>query len=283
MKKFLITLILLAVIAGTGFFFGWVSFRLTGEEYAVAFTRSDGWLTEPVRPGEFRWIWQALLPTNLTLHRFPLTPREISVEESGTLPSAELYSRYVEGEPQFSYSLAFDLTYRLRPEALAAALAAEETTPENYESFRSSLEASLKNEARTAIVEGMERIAEDPVIGVAAELGESALSRLEDSVDGVEIISLTVTDAEVPDPFIYAVARENYRALEEGRREGLNQTARSAAESRVLDEERRRALEEYGRILREYPVLLDYFRLSAETGADPLELEAVRGVLPEGE
>ncbi|MFW5811723.1 MAG: hypothetical protein ACOCWS_01975, partial [Alkalispirochaetaceae bacterium] len=70
---------------------------------------------------------------------------------------------------------------------------------------------------------------------------------------------------------------------EEGRREGLNQTARSAAESRVLDEERRRALEEYGRILREYPVLLDYFRLSAETGADPLDLEAVRGVLPEGE
>ena len=51
----------------------------------------------------------------------------------------------------------------------------------------------------------------------------------------------------------------------------------------MIDEERRRALEEYGRILQEYPVLLDYFRLIAESGADPLNLELLQSALQENE
>jgi len=283
MKKFLVVLLILILLGGTAFFFGWVSFRVDSSEYAVAFTKSDGWIADPVEPGTFRWMWQALIPTNLTLHRFPLTPSEVRLNESGTLPSASLYRRYVEGEPSFDYALELSLSYRLKPIEVAAILSEKETTPGNIDSYRASLEGELKNAARSAVVSAVEALGEDPELGALSSIAEDVRSELQNAVKEIEILGLTIGDAEIPDPFVYRSARENYQAIEEGRRQGLRETARSAAAQRVLDEERRQALEEYGRILQEYPVLLDYFRLSAESGTDPLKLEPVQSALEQAE
>lgn len=283
MKKFLILLLILILLGGTAFFFGWVSFRVNSDEYAVAFTKSDGWIADPVEPGSFRWMWQALIPTNLSLHRFPLTPTEMTFDESGSLPSASLYRRYVEGEPSFEYSLELTLSYRLKPLEVAAALAEERTTPEDLDSFRASMEGELKNAARSAVVSAIESLGEEPEVGALSTIAEDVQSELQNGVAEIEILGLTIAEAELPDPFVYQTARENYRAIQEGRREGLRETARSAAAQRVLDEERRQALEEYGRILQEYPVLLDYFRLSAESGTDPLSLEPVQSALEQAQ
>ncbi|MFP4536057.1 MAG: hypothetical protein ACLFNP_10075 [Spirochaetaceae bacterium] len=283
MKKFLILLLIVVLLGGTAFFFGWVSFRVEGSEYAIAFTKSDGWIAEPITPGSFRWMWQALIPTNLTLHRFPLTPTEITLDESGTLPSASLYRRYVEGEPSFDYSLELTLSYRLEPLTVAEALGEERTTPEDIDSYRESMEGELKSAARSAVVSAIEALGEDPEVGALSTVSEEVLEELQDAVEQLEILDLTIREAELPDPFVYQTARENYQAIQEGRREGLRETARSAAAQRVLDEERRKGLEEYGRILQEYPVLLDYFRLAAESGTDPLNLEPVQSALEEAE
>jgi hypothetical protein len=42
-------------------------------------------------------------------------------------------------------------------------------------------------------------------------------------------------------------------------------------------------LRDYGEVLSEYPVLLDYFNMSAESGVDPLQLEALRSAASEGQ
>jgi hypothetical protein len=252
-------------------------------EYAVAFTKRDGWIADPVEPGAFRWMWQALIPTNLTLHYFPLTPTEATLDESGELPSASLYRRYVEGEPSFDYSLELTLSYRLKPEEVAAALAEQRTTPEDVDSFRAALEEELKNSARTAVVAAMEALAEEPELGALRSIAEDVESELSSAVRQIELLGLTIEEARVPDPFVYQTARENYQAIQDGRREGLRETARDAATQRVIDEERRNALEEYGRILQEYPVLLDYFRLSAETDTDLLNLEPLQSALEQAQ
>lgn len=283
MKKFLISLLILILLGGTAFFFGWVSFRVESSEYAVAFTKSDGWIGEPVEPGTFRWMWQALIPTNLTLHRFPLNASEASLDESGELPSASLYRRYVEGEPSFDYSLELTLSYRLKPQEVAEALAEQRATPEDIDSFRTSLEAELKNAARSAVVSAIEALAGQPEVGALTSIAEEVQSELRSAVPEIELLGLTIEDARLPDPFVYQSARENYQSIQQGRREGLRETARSAAAQRVIDEERRSALAEYGRILQEYPVLLDYFRLSAETGTDLLNLEPLQQALQQGE
>lgn len=283
MKKFLISLLILILLGGTAFFFGWVSFRVESSEYAVAFTKSDGWIADPVKPGSFRWMWQALIPTNLTLHRFPLAPTEVSLDESGSLPSAALYARYVEGEPSFDYSLELTLSYRLKPLSVAEALAQERTTPEDIDSFRESVEGELRSAARSAVVSALETLGEQPEVGALTAIAEDIESQLQNAVAEVELLGLTIGEARVPDPFVYATARQNYQAIQEGREQGLRETARTAASQRVLDEERRQALEEYGRILQEYPVLLDYFRLAAESGTDPLNLEPVQSALQEAQ
>ena len=283
MKKILISLLLLVILGGAVFFFGWVSFRLDSEEYGVAFTKSDGWIAEPVEPGSFTWMWQALVPTNLTLHAFPLTPKELEINESGTLPSAELYARYVEGEPEFTYDLELTVRYRIMPAELASALAEERTTPEGMESYTQSLESSLRSAAKGAAVTALEGLGRDPEVGALLTVTQSVRDNLRSQLSELEILEVSVASAEIPDLFVYNTARENYRAIQEGRRSGLRETARDAAAERVIDEERRRALEEYGRILQEYPVLLDYFRLIAESGADPLNLELLQSALQENE
>ena len=283
MKKFLAILLILVLLGGTAFFFGWVSFRIDGDEYAVAFTKSDGWITEPVQPGEFRWMWHALIPTNLTLHRFSLSPSQLQVDESATLPSAELYRRYVEGEPSFEYSLAFTLAYRVKPTEVAKALAREQTTPDSIDSYIATLEGRITNHTRSAVVSAVEDLAAEPAVDAVPKLSQDILSSLRGTVPELELLSLTISEALLPDPFVYKTAQENYQAIQEGRQEGLRETARNAATQRVLEGERREALEEYGRILQEYPVLLDYFRLSAERGTDPLNLGPLQSVIEEAE
>jgi hypothetical protein len=75
MKAFLITLIILVVLAGAAFYFGWLQILLPAENYAVIFTKTGGYDETVVRPGEFSWRWQRLIPTNMTVYTFDLHPR----------------------------------------------------------------------------------------------------------------------------------------------------------------------------------------------------------------
>ena len=60
MKRLLVALFVLVVIAAAVFFFGWVQFQIPPDAHGVIFTKTNGWEEEVVDPGTFVWRWQSL-------------------------------------------------------------------------------------------------------------------------------------------------------------------------------------------------------------------------------
>ncbi|MCG8478600.1 MAG: hypothetical protein MI724_05860, partial [Spirochaetales bacterium] len=106
MKKLLVTLIILILLAGAGFGVGYVPLRLRAGTTAIMFSKTSGWDRTPLVAGEFAWRWELLIPTNATLHPFSTESRTVRVRSTRSLPSADLYRQYLEGEPALEQEIA---------------------------------------------------------------------------------------------------------------------------------------------------------------------------------
>ena len=89
--RFFLTLLILLGACGTAFWFGLLSIDLEEGEYGVVYTKLKGYEDQAIKSGDFIWRWEALIPTNLTLHTFTLEPRVVALKSSGTLPSGDYY------------------------------------------------------------------------------------------------------------------------------------------------------------------------------------------------
>lgn len=259
------SLIILILAAGAVFYFGLVSFQLEEGDYAVMFTKTHGYETDPLVPGVFNWRWQALIPTNMTLHTFSLETRTVPIRRSGNLMSSELYGSLIPESPDFSWNIDLDVVYRILPQALPK-LVSDGLLSGGIEEWYAHYESRIVAET--------DEIMEKSVVGDAAEnlmnpiaLGNLIRDTLAASREEVEIISVGINAVSVPDMALYARARELYFQLMDAR-----ETAIAAAESQSIEREdaadsRMRILENYGRILTEYPVLIDFFSLEGNPGA----------------
>ncbi len=119
MKRLVFLFVVIVIIAGVVFYFGWIQIKLEEDSYAIVFTKTNGWEEEHISPGEFAWRWQRLIPTNLTLHEFPITPHATSATLRGNLPSGSTYGALLETANPFSFVISVDVIYRIRPASLA--------------------------------------------------------------------------------------------------------------------------------------------------------------------
>jgi hypothetical protein len=65
MKKFLLILTVLLLLAGTVFYFGWIQFRLERGVFGVIYTKTHGYAEKPVVSGRFSLSFWALIPGNM--------------------------------------------------------------------------------------------------------------------------------------------------------------------------------------------------------------------------
>jgi hypothetical protein len=254
MKKALATLIVLLLLGGVVFYFGWLQIRLPADSCAVIFTKTGGFDARVTMPGTFSWRWERLLPGNLTVYSYSLATHRSRVEIRQTLPSAELYSAVLPDKPDFSIRAVADLEFALRPESLPGLLREEslypESLPEFYRREADALGAALVDLAADA---------ELPPVG-----GEPAFrGQLAERFPHLDIRRLELRELELPDSGLYELARQSYRSLVASR-----DRAREAAESALAGERAREALAReresaslqslaaYGELLNKYPVLL---------------------------
>ncbi|MFP4564887.1 MAG: hypothetical protein ACOC4A_01655 [Spirochaetota bacterium] len=276
MRKFVISLVILLIAGGTAFYFGWVQLQMPANSYGVVFTKTGGWDETVIRPGEFHWRWERLLPTNFTLHVFPSTPHESDVTASGTLPSAQVYAGYLEEEPEFSYELEISLSYRVRARELPRLAREEDLEPGDLEQWYEHYDRRIADRARGLARELYEDAQDDSPGQVQLDAFERRLSdRLAEDFPDLEIISAVPTTVSLPDFALYEAARSLYFETIDARRNAVAEEAFNAEQRRLTDESRLETLRRYGEVLTEYPTLLDYFSLTAEQGVDPLDLEAI--------
>jgi hypothetical protein len=257
MKKALAILIVLLLLGGVVFYFGWVQIRLPADACAVIFTKTGGFDQQVTMPGTFSWRLERLLPGNLTAYRYSLAPHRSRVEILRTLPSAELYSAILPEKPDFSIRAVADLEFSLRPESLPALLRDRHLYPENLpEYYRGQADA-----LGAALVEIASRqAAEGPG---SAPQAEALVDELAGRFPQLAIQRLELKELKRPDAGLYELARDSYRSLVSAR-----DRAREAAEGALAGERARDALAReressslqslaaYGELLNKYPVLL---------------------------
>ena len=254
MKKALVILILLVVLGGVIFWFGWVQIRLPGDACAVIFTRTGGFDGRVTMPGTFSWRWERLIPRNLTVYRYSLAPYRARTEVRQTLPSAELYSAVLPDRPDFSIRAVADLEFAIRPESLPELLRDERLYPEALpEYYRGAAE-----ELGSALTELAAGLPPEPAPSAEA-LAEALAGRFPHLV----ILRLELRELQRPDAGLYELARGSYRNLVASRGLARDEAERALAGERAsaaLDRERESAslqsLAAYGELLNKYPVLL---------------------------
>jgi hypothetical protein len=284
MKKFVISLIILIILGGVVFYFGWIQFRIPEGSYAVVFTKTGGYEDRAIAAGEFAWRWEALLPTNLTLHTYSAEPFTASLRSSGSLPSADLYGRQLEGPSSFDYSLSAEVRYRFDPERLPELLAEEIVDPQGLVSWYERREEQIRRQLLGVVSDNLSELAEaEEIATVSAELSEMIEAELAEIYPYLSITSVVLTELELPDLRLYRAARDLYFTELDSRREALRTSGVEAASEELRQESRVARLEQYGEVLADYPSLLEYFNLLAQNGVDPLNIQELGIRLPPSE
>ncbi len=266
MKKFLVGLIILIVAGAVVFYFGWVQLQLPADTYAVAFTKTGGWDKSVLQPGTFIWRWERVIPTNFKLDKYELVTRQSRLQTSGSLPSGDVYSQYLPGNPSFSFDIELTVSYRLKPEALPQLTQDGILTPQTLDIYYSNFEAGLVQKAETTLQSLVNENSGSGTLSPAA-LETSLVSELRKQFPNFDILHATPTKLQIPDMALYRRARDSYVALLDSKTRSLEQAANAAAADQVRKDNRLELLRQYGEVLTQYPILLKY--LALENGQNP--------------
>lgn len=252
--KIAITLLLIVALAAAAFFVGWVELALPAGTYGVAFTKSGGWDTSAIAPGGVTWRWERLIPTNMTLYVFDLTPQAVSRRVAARLPSADLYASEAGIDPAaLSYDIGITLRLRLRPEDLPSLAKAEDLRPDTLTAWYEQATAAAGDAAAALL---LSRDAAALVMDPPA-LKASIRGRLDERSPELEIAAIELTPHSIPDPALYARAK----ATVETRIETQQRARLAVIEDLAMAGEQARQhaemLGRLGRTLAEFPQLAD--------------------------
>jgi len=284
-KKFFLFFILLILLALGIFLVGFIQLRLSPGQQAIIHTKTHGWHPYIVRHGEVTWMWQGLLPTNVTIVRFHDAPRNLILQEHIQLPSWEVYS---EGLPSsaFDFSFTFALEYRFdeshykevfghffRPGSETSDEIALNTINLAHEQISLEIKrrASGVSEQLFQQISSQNHIPDSEVISIRQRFHDLFLESFT-QIKGIRILSSGLTNIIIPDFDLYFQLRRNFLDNQQVISERLSEIQIQLASSERLDQAKFTILRSYGEILTQFPGLLDYFRIIGEVGVDPLSL-----------
>ncbi|MCL2805499.1 MAG: hypothetical protein FWD26_06140 [Treponema sp.] len=262
MKKFFITLFILLVLGSVAFFFGWVQFQVPPGHYGVISSKTHGTDADIVRPGEFRWVWYKLLPTNVKIAVFRLEYTKFPINFDSTLPSGNTYAAFV-GLPNvdFSWNLNGEIAFKIDPDFLVNLTSIHNLTSQQ------DLNAFL------------EKISKDIEVIILRTLNSASSSedRIENIMSGnsdaqmeqeifsmypqIRDFSFIIKTAKFPDFTLYRQLRLLYDEFLVKQREFATSDFSTMAENHIKTQLRLDELERYGDLLTRYPVLLEYLQL----------------------
>ena len=282
--KGLISIIVLLGVAGTVFVAGWIQLLLPPATYAVLFSKTGGYDARVIAPATFAWRWERVIPGNVTLYLFAVQPATVATPIRGVLPSADTVASVLPGNVDFGYQATVTVTFAVRPEALPGLAATEGLLPE-------ALPAWMQARGEAIAHAAFERVQRADLAGALPNLAAveaRVAGALAEQFPAVEIRALRFADLHLPDLELYQRARRAYLALLEARYEARRLAALNLAAERergvAAAEARREALQvlrEYGEVLEEYPILVQFLALQSDRGrASFIDLPAQEALQP---
>lgn len=258
MKKFIVVLVILALAAGTAFYFGWLQFAVPADQLGVMASKTGGVYPTVIERGVFIWRPERLLPTNTMIVRFSAAPYTTAETVTGSLPSGKLLSAWLQlpasdsaraAPVDFSYSAEITSAVKIRPGSLPALYESGAVTGQD------SLDALLKQKcAEASRLACAALLAQKPVdAAFVAGLAENP------AFADVEVVSVFVERSTLPDMELYGIARESYNAYRAQVNAALSNLARDHALATMRSTAAIEQLEKLGEMMQKYPALTDLF------------------------
>lgn len=270
MKKIVALLIIVLFVALVLGAVGYLPFRLSDEGTNVMHTRSSGWQLVGVEPRLFDWRWELLIPKNVTFYTFPRIERTVRITSERFLPSAELYSRMLSGEPDFKTRISIDMVVTVREDSLPE-LVELGLLPDAVDEWFDRYEARISQNTLLIVEQELNRL-DTGADDVFSALSESISLRTEERFPELSVVTIVPRELSVPDLELYETAKRMYFDLQTAREGALRAAALEQAEIGAEEQRRMEQFNQYGEILTEYPVLLEYLSIVAEHGGDPLSI-----------
>jgi hypothetical protein len=269
MKKFIVLFILLLGLGGTGFYFGWVQLEVPAQSLGVIFTKTGGWEAQTVRPGAFTWRWERLIPGNLSLYLYPDKTYTAEIDAEGSLPSAQAYGLFLDGNPSFAYSVRFSVGCRVKAEYFPVLARDQGVLPETLEEWFASVRTGISAKTSAAVAAWFEKSSAETLLPGAAEKELTGAIRAFLAADYpfLEVTEIAPVRLSLPDTALYVKARELYLERADGRKESLRQNAREAADRGLKEDARMESLKKYGELLTQYPPLLEFLKIEKDLAA----------------
>jgi len=257
-KKFKNRLSFLIILAFAAFVFyvGWIQIRIPEGHYALVYTKTGGYDRQLIAPGQFVWRWENLFPQNLTLHFLQLKTEYGTMVLDAYLPSGKLYGEAIHHPDAFHYSMELEYHFSLNKDALDDLLIQElydsDSLPTLYDDYRSRCNRLIREKITEDLDKGGFSL--DELDKIEKEL----IRTLEEQNPNFVISDLKINSYSFPDWELYEISRQNFiEELEQMRKIDFLAEQQSA---QIEDKTLRKMdlLKQYGEILTEYPVLLEY-------------------------
>ncbi len=210
MKKFLISLFILAVFSGVVFYLGWAQFKVKPGQVGIVVSKTDGVDENPVINGKYCWYWQFLLPSNAKLKCFELNPLSCEKTVKGSLPSGQIYTSMFTGADSFDYSFTFSISLSLSPENIV------NLYRENKISDQGDLEKYLSSAADTLAQLAsnfyLQKLQSNPSFVIESVRREDILRnvKLYQDCPEVDLLNFALKESKVPDYKLYKKLQDSY-------------------------------------------------------------------------
>nr|MCR4790524.1 hypothetical protein [Treponemataceae bacterium] len=228
--------------------------------HAVLITKTSGIKDKTICPGEFSWYWERLLPTNTKTRKFVLKPCIYETELVNELPSGQVYAEMIEGNPDFSYEIDVTTEINMKPEGLP--------------NFVRKTDAKTSDELNEYLEEVSEKIASDIVEYLlkesirtgSADIFNSDLETLKKGIKAekkypdIEISQIEIESIVMPDIELYNIAKQNYQEFQKQVKQAIITISKNQSIYTADDYIKLERLSRWGKILSEYPILIDFIR-----------------------
>ena len=116
-RRFLVFFIFLVAVAAV-FTFGWLQLFIEADSCAIMVSKTSGTYGKIIKSGNFTWRWEHLIPKNTRLIEFDSCGKTFIVTSAGTLAGADIYSRQVPENPDFSYRIEYSISINISEEEI---------------------------------------------------------------------------------------------------------------------------------------------------------------------
>ena len=263
MKKgrFFANIIVLIIVATAVFFIGWMQFHVKPGNCGVLVSKTSGVYEKPIVQGDFTWKWEKLLPTNADLRVFKMEPYSYVQTISGSLPSADIYSKQIKDNPDFTYSITLYVSLSYTPNGIVQMVKKYDT--KNQNELEKNLEAKAQIAAKKVIEYFLEKKENDLSFSTNAvtdaELKE-IIQKNPSDFENIEIVSVEVKKSKLPDMGLYKKAKESFNIYQDAVVESLKSAAAEQAVAIIEEDRSMERLDKLGKLLQKYPELQDIFK-----------------------